>query len=70
MEEATFDIWSGTSQKTGQWLETVAGLANAQKQLREIAAEEPRRYFIFTAWHGYVLDESDTQEESLVALDR
>jgi len=68
MQEFAFDIWSGTPQQTGRWLETVAGLDNARKRMQQIATEVPGPYFIFSAWNGYILDEIDTREDSLVAL--
>lgn len=70
MENTTFDIWSGTPRKTGQWLETVTGLNNARKRMTEIAGETPGPYFIFSAWNGYILDQIDTREDSLVMLAR
>ena len=70
MQEATFDIWAGTSHKSGKWLETVTGIDNARKRMREIATEAPGPYFIFGPWNGYILDEIDTQGDALVAPDR
>jgi len=66
MHKTTFDIWSGTPEKTGRCLETVTGLASAQERMLEIATETPGQYFIFSAWNGYILDQIDTRE--VVAL--
>jgi hypothetical protein len=66
--EETFDIWSGTLQNHGRWLETVVGLANTRKRMHELAAQSPGPYFIFNPWNGCVLDEVDTQQQHFVAL--
>ncbi len=70
MHHATYDIWSGTPQKIGQWLEAVPGLSNAQKRMLEIARETPGPYFIFSAWNDCILDQIDTREDPLAALTR
>jgi len=64
MQEATFDIWCGTFHQVGRCLETVAGLDNARRRMKEIARHAPGPYFIFSAWNGYVLDQIDTIENS------
>jgi hypothetical protein len=69
MQDATFDIWSGTPEKTGKCLETVAGLGNARKRMQEIARTAPGPYFLFSPWNGYILDEIDTKEDFLVEFD-
>ena len=64
-DNSTFDIWSGTPQKIGKCLETVAGLAEARKRMTELAAQTPGPYFIFSAWNSCILDEIDTREQLL-----
>ena len=66
IQEGTFDIWSGTPQKTGQWLETVVGLGDARKRMMKIATVRPGPYFIFSAWVGYILDQIDTRRLSSI----
>jgi len=68
MQEPTFDIWSGIPEKNGKWLETVAGLGNARRRMKDLAAQAPGKYFIFSVWNGCVLDQIETHEESLVVL--
>ena len=69
MQEPTFDIWSGTPEKGGRYLETVAGLGNAQRRLKEFAAQDPGKYFIFNVWNNCVLDQIDTQEKAPAAFE-
>lgn len=64
-DNSTFDIWSGTPQKIGKWLETLAGLAEARKRMTELAAQTPGQYFIFSAWNRCILDQIDTREQLL-----
>jgi hypothetical protein len=64
-DNSTFDIWSGTPQKTGKWLDTVTGLAEARKRMAELAAQTPGPYFIFSAWNRCILDQIDTREQLL-----
>lgn len=68
MQEPTFDVWSGTPEKNARWLETVAGLANARQRMKELAAQTPGHYFIFSVWNGCILDQIDTQEEPRAAF--
>lgn len=70
MQDATFDIWSGTPQKIGQCLETVTGLANARQRMLDIATETRGQYFIFSAWNDCILEQIDTRELSPSLLDR
>jgi len=69
MQEPTFDIWSGTPDKSGKWLETVAGLGNAQRRMKQLAAQTPGKYFIFSVWNGCVLDQIETREEPVLAFE-
>jgi hypothetical protein len=66
-DDSTLDIWSGTPQKIGKWLETATGFAEARKRVAELAAQTPGPYFIFSAWNSCILDQIDTREQ-LVAL--
>jgi len=68
MQEPTFDIWSGIPEKSGKWLETVAGLGNARRRMKDLAARTPGKYFIFSVWNSCVLDQIETREESLAVL--
>ena len=69
MQEPTFDIWSGTLEKSDKYLETVEGLGNAQRRVQELAAQNPGKYFIFSVWNSCVLDQIDTLEKPAVALE-
>ena len=53
MKEPTFEIFTGTSEKNGIWLETVEGLSDARARMEVIAANIPGQYFVFcTASHS------------------
>jgi len=49
-------------------LETVTGLAETRKRMTEIGEQTPGQYFIFSVWNSCVLDQIDTREEPLAAL--
>jgi len=63
MQEPTYDIWLGTPPKGVKCLETVPGLENARERMKNLAAQTPGQYFIFSSWNNCVLDELDTQED-------
>ena len=42
-----FDIFQGTSSWDALWIEAVAGLAEAQRRMCDIATDTPGDYFIF-----------------------
>ena len=47
MRTPVFDIFSGVPDRDARWLETVEGLGASFDRMKEIAAENPGRYFIF-----------------------
>jgi hypothetical protein len=50
-----FDIFAGTRDNDARWIEAVEGLANANKRMQELAAQNPGKYFIFyTGTHTVV----------------
>jgi hypothetical protein len=48
VDEITFDIFSGTPEGDGLWVEAVEGLSNARQRMGQIAAQEPGKYFLFS----------------------
>ena len=54
MQEAVFDILSGTPGHNAVWLESVPGFMNARKRIEELAAATPGPYFIFNSWNSTV----------------
>jgi len=51
----TFDIFSGERDKNARWIEAVEGLAEANKRMQQLAAQNPGKYFIFyTGTHAVV----------------
>lgn len=55
-----FDIFSGELDKNAVWLETVDGLAEAQKRMQEIATRKPGVYFIFSSGDRSVVAKLET----------
>jgi hypothetical protein len=51
----TFDIFLGAD-RDALWIEAVEGLDEAQKRIREIAAESPDDYFIFDTRARQIVD--------------
>jgi hypothetical protein len=58
-EESKFDIFSGQIDNA-MWLESVEGLSKARDRMRQIAAQNPGRYFIFSPASNKVLAEMET----------
>jgi hypothetical protein len=48
MDEGTFDIFVGAPEGNGLWVEAVEGLSNAHQRMRQIAAQKPGKYFLFS----------------------
>jgi hypothetical protein len=46
MDEPTFDIFRGSDEKNGVWVESVAGLSQARRRMVEIAITYPGEYFV------------------------
>jgi|SRR5215469_1495845 len=59
-----FDIFSGNHDKNAEWIEAVAGLANANKRMQELAAEKPGKYFVFYTGTHKVVATIETFAES------
>jgi hypothetical protein len=59
-EQPKFDIFSGQIDNGPLWLESVEGLSNARGRMRQIAAEKPGRYFVFSPANNSVLAEMET----------
>ena len=60
LEEPKFDIFSGQIENNAMWLESVEGLSKARDRMRQIAAEKPGRYFVFSPASNSVLAETET----------
>ena len=52
----SFDIFRGTPDEHGAWLESVVGLDQAKDRLKQLASEFPGSYFIFHAPSQTVLN--------------
>jgi hypothetical protein len=61
MKEPAFDIFTGTSEKNGVWLESVDGLSNARARMHDIAARIPGHYFVFSVGSRSVVAQIETE---------
>jgi len=55
-----FDIFTGESDKDAVWMESVSGLGNANTRTRQIAAENPGKYFLLSQETRLILARLDT----------
>jgi hypothetical protein len=60
MNEPRFDIFSGSLDKDAMWVEAVPGLAKARERMKELAAQVPGKYFVFSMHSHAVLASVDT----------
>lgn len=65
MEEPTFDIFRGTTDKDAVWLEAVPGLARARWRMEQIARAKPGQYFVFGCSGQSILARIDTRKSVL-----
>ena len=65
MKEATFDIFSGESDKDAVWIDSVDGLSKAREHLEEIAAKKPGKYFLFSSSSSSILLRIETFNNSM-----
>lgn len=64
MQEPTFDIFAGETDKNAVWVEAVAGLSNARERMEQIAAEKPGRYFLFSCSSHTILLRIETSRKA------
>lgn len=55
IEQNTYDIFSGESDRDAIWLEVVAGIEQARVRMQQIADADPGKYFIFDTRIGEVI---------------
>ena len=60
MENLTLDIFSGEVETDARWLEAVHGLTAARERMKQLASENPGKYFIFCVADRSVLERIDT----------
>jgi hypothetical protein len=63
VEEPTFDIFRGTPNKDAVWIEAVKGLAAARERMKQIAAEKPGKYFLFSTSSQAILARIEISEK-------
>lgn len=63
MEEATFDIFFGQTDKNAVWVEAVKGLSNARQRMEELAAQKPGSYFVFSTSEHSILARTETSKD-------
>jgi hypothetical protein len=67
LAEPKYDIFSGQIDINAMWVESVEGLSNARDRMRQIAADKPGRYFIFSPASNSVLAEMETVSSKAAA---
>jgi len=67
VHEETFDIFSGSPEENGLWVEAIAGLSNARQRMGQIAAEKPGKYFLFSSTDQSILTRLETRSQSMTA---
>jgi hypothetical protein len=62
----TFDIFRGrfNEERKVYWLESVEGLASANRRMQELSTQEPGPYFIFSVWNRTVVAQVDTTPQA------
>ena len=60
MQQTTYDIFCGASDKDAIWIEVVEGLSNARERMEQIAAEKPGHYFVFSSRDHSILARIET----------
>jgi hypothetical protein len=66
MDEPTFDIFKGTTDKDAIWLDAVCGLSSARQRMEKIAADSPGQYFVFDPHTHSILARIDTRDSALL----
>jgi hypothetical protein len=67
MNEETIDIFAGAPEENGLWVEAIKGLSSADHRMREIAAEKPGKYFLFSSNDQSILTRVDTRSRAMIA---
>jgi hypothetical protein len=62
MNQATFDIFRGTSDKDALWLEAVEGSVSASRRMEQIAEASPGQYFVFEPQSRAIIARIDTRK--------
>jgi len=62
MQVRRFDIFSGAFDRDPMWIETVEGLDSACDRMREHAAQNHGKFFVFCMETHKVVDSIDTTE--------
>jgi hypothetical protein len=58
-----FDIFFGAVDKDALWVESAENLENAKARMKDLAAENPGSYFLFSTAYGKVLAIVDTSRK-------
>ena len=62
MKEFLFDIFTDLTEEGVLWLESVEGLANAQRRMDQIAEEKPGAYFVYNIQTASILARTNTRK--------
>jgi hypothetical protein len=63
MEESLFVVFGDLTEGGVKWLESVYGLANAQRRMKRIAAEKPGSYFVFDLQTASIVAKTNTVKQ-------
>jgi len=63
MEGSLFVVFSDLAEGGVKWLQSVYGLANAQRRMNQIAAENPGSYFVFDLQTVSIVAKTDTVKQ-------
>jgi hypothetical protein len=67
LNEETFDIFSGSAEEYGLWVEAIEGLSSAHQRMGQLAAEKPGRYFLLSSTDQSILTRVDTRSRTKIA---
>lgn len=67
MNDETFDIFSGSAEEYGLWVEAIEGLSSAHQRMGQLAAEKPGRYFLLSSADQSILTRVDTRSRAMFA---
>ncbi|HXX16931.1 MAG TPA: hypothetical protein VEJ47_18670 [Candidatus Eremiobacteraceae bacterium] len=62
MDAPKFDIFSGRDYRDAVWIEAVDGLGAANDRMKQLAAQRPGAYFVFSTAQGMAVARLDTNE--------
>jgi len=65
MDDPTFDIFRGATERDAIWLEAVSGLSSARQRMEQIAAASPGQFFVFAPESHSIVAQIETRKSAL-----